>query len=89
MLRSKGFCHIASRPHTLAVWSQAGPNLSIEPGELLDGHTARQELVVIGVELDLDKPRRRIDPLAGRPGPQHCFDDAAGRRGHRSDRAFL
>ncbi|MBB5803188.1 hypothetical protein F4560_002956 [Saccharothrix ecbatanensis] len=31
-------------------------------GELLDGHTARQELVFIGVDLDRDEPRRRLDP---------------------------
>jgi G3E family GTPase len=62
VVRSKGFCHIASRPHMLAVWSQAGPTLTIEPGELLDGHTARQELVFIGVDLDRDEPRRRLDP---------------------------
>ena len=62
VLRSKGFCHLASRPHTLAVWSQAGPNLTIEPGELLDGQAGRQELVFIGIGLDPDEPRRRLDP---------------------------
>jgi G3E family GTPase len=61
-LRSKGFCHIASRPHTLAVWSQAGPSMTIEPGELLTGPTAAQELVFIGVGLDPGEPRRRLDP---------------------------
>jgi G3E family GTPase len=38
LLRSKGFCHIASRPDVLAVWSQAGPNLVLEPGQLLGAH---------------------------------------------------
>lgn len=64
VLRSKGFCHIASRPDVLAVWFQAGPNLVLEPGELLDGaeESPRQELVFIGVGLDPDEPRRRLDP---------------------------
>jgi G3E family GTPase len=82
VLRSKGFCHLASRPHTVAVWSQAGPNLTIEPGELLDGHTARQELVFIGVDLDRDEPRRRLDPalltdaeLASGPAAWRRFTD--------------
>ena len=82
VVRSKGFCHIASRPHTLAVWSQAGPNLTIEPGELLDGHAARQELVFIGIGLDRDEPRRRLDPalltddeLAAGPAVWRRMDD--------------
>ncbi|SEQ29393.1 GTP-binding protein [Lentzea albida] len=62
VLRSKGFCHIATRPDVLAVWSQAGPNLVIEPGELLDSPQARQELVFIGVDLDVAEPARRLDP---------------------------
>lgn len=33
LLRSKGFCWIASRPGLAAIWSQAGPNLVIEPGQ--------------------------------------------------------
>ncbi len=62
VLRSKGFCHIATRPDVLAVWSQAGPNLTLEPGQLLATPRARQELVFIGVDLDRDEPRRRLDP---------------------------
>ncbi len=59
VLRSKGFCWIASRPEFLAVWSQAGPNLVIEPAqywEAEDGATAlgpSQEVVLIGVRLDV------------------------------------
>ncbi|WP_424186755.1 GTP-binding protein [Actinokineospora sp. G85] len=82
VIRSKGFCHIATRPHTLAVWSQAGPNLTIEPGELLDTPTARQELVFIGIGLDPTEPTRRLDPalltdteLAEGPTAWKSYDD--------------
>lgn len=57
VLRSKGFCWIASRPTIAAIWSQAGPNLVIEPAqywsatELAPG----QEIVIIGVTLDRDR----------------------------------
>lgn len=54
LLRSKGFCWIASRPDVAAVWSQAGPNLTIEPAQYWS--TAEfppgQEIVFIGVKLD-------------------------------------
>ncbi|HEX7302078.1 GTP-binding protein, partial [Lentzea sp.] len=82
VVRSKGFCHIATRPHTLAVWSQAGPNMTIEPGERLDGHTATQELVFIGIGIDPDEPRRRLDPAlltddehSAGPSAWRLFDD--------------
>ncbi|MGI5500791.1 GTP-binding protein [Lentzea sp. CA-135723] len=82
VLRSKGFCHIASRPDVLAVWSQAGPNLVIEPGQLLSSPTARQELVFIGVDLDVTEPARRLDPalltdaeLAAGPEAWRTFED--------------
>ncbi|WP_176561996.1 GTP-binding protein [Mycolicibacterium palauense] len=54
VLRSKGFCWIASRPAIAAIWSQAGPNLVIEPAqywattEIPPG----QEIVFIGVRID-------------------------------------
>ncbi|RAS66922.1 G3E family GTPase [Lentzea atacamensis] len=82
VLRSKGFCHIASRPDVLAVWSQAGPNLTFEPGQLLTTPLARQELVFIGVDLDVAEPGRRLDPalltdeeLAAGPDLWRTFDD--------------
>jgi G3E family GTPase len=66
VLRSKGFCWIASRPDVLAVWSQAGPNLALEPGELLgaDGMNGApgQELVFIGIGLGPNEPAERLDP---------------------------
>jgi G3E family GTPase len=82
VLRSKGFCHIATRPDVLAVWSQAGPNLVLEPGQLLDAPQARQELVFIGVDLDVTEPARRLDPalltdseLAAGPAGWRTFED--------------
>jgi G3E family GTPase len=82
VLRSKGFCHIASRPDVLAVWSQAGPNLVFEPGQLLDAPLGRQELVFIGVDLDVTEPARRLDPalltdseLAAGPEAWRTFPD--------------
>jgi G3E family GTPase len=82
VLRSKGFCHVASRPDVLAVWSQAGPNLSLEPGQLLPSPSARQELVFIGVGLDVTEPARRLDPalltdseLAAGPPVWRTFED--------------
>ncbi|MGK8520953.1 GTP-binding protein [Nocardia asteroides] len=63
LLRSKGFCWIASRSTLAAVWSQAGPNLVFEPAawwsslEVPPG----QEIVFIGIELDCDKVRALLD----------------------------
>ncbi|MFE6920195.1 GTP-binding protein [Nocardia sp. NPDC057663] len=63
MLRSKGFCWIASRPELAAIWSQAGPNLTFEPGAWWSSLEvpAGQELVVIGVRLDKAGVRRELD----------------------------
>ncbi len=63
LLRSKGFCWIASRSTLAAVWSQAGPNLVFEPAawwsslEVPPG----QEIVFIGIKLDCDKVRSLLD----------------------------
>ncbi|MFD8243634.1 GTP-binding protein [Nocardia sp. NPDC059691] len=63
LLRSKGFCWIASRSPLAAVWSQAGPNLVFEPAawwsslEVPPG----QEIVFIGVKLDCAKVRALLD----------------------------
>ncbi|MEE6178788.1 GTP-binding protein [Mycobacterium sp. 050134] len=53
VLRSKGFCWIASRPDIAAIWSQAGPNLAIEPAQYWStaDFPAGQEIVFIGVDL--------------------------------------
>lgn len=57
ILRSKGFCWIASRPTIAAIWSQAGPNLVIEPAQYWYGTdiSPGQEIVLIGVKLDRDR----------------------------------
>jgi G3E family GTPase len=34
VLRAKGFVWLASRPEVMAIWSQAGDNLTLEPGGL-------------------------------------------------------
>ncbi|MEU4318762.1 GTP-binding protein [Nocardia fluminea] len=63
MLRSKGFCWIASRPELAAIWSQAGPNLTFEPGAWWSELEvpAGQELVFIGVRLDAPAVRGELD----------------------------
>ncbi len=63
VLRSKGFCWIASRPEVAAIWSQAGPNLTIEPAQLWSSTEVPrgQELVFIGVRLDVHGPKRILD----------------------------
>ncbi|MBF6203573.1 GTP-binding protein [Streptomyces gardneri] len=63
LLRSKGFCWIASRSTLAAVWSQAGPNLVFEPAawwsslEVPPG----QEIVFIGIKLDSEEVRALLD----------------------------
>ena len=56
VLRSKGFCWIASRASIAAIWSQAGPNLVIEPAQYWDSIDVPpgQEIVLIGIRLDRD-----------------------------------
>jgi G3E family GTPase len=56
IVRSKGFCWIASRPAIAAIWSQAGPNLVIEPAQYWSSTDIApgQEIVFIGIKLDRD-----------------------------------
>ncbi|MED5814114.1 GTP-binding protein [Mycolicibacterium sp. 050232] len=63
VLRSKGFCWIASRPTIAAIWSQAGPNLVIEPAQYWSGTEIApgQEIVFIGIKLDRDNIHRLLD----------------------------
>ncbi|WP_067838029.1 GTP-binding protein [Nocardia lijiangensis] len=63
MLRSKGFCWLASRASLAAIWSQAGPNLTFEPAAWWSSLEvpAGQEIVFIGVHLDGDRVRTSLD----------------------------
>lgn len=63
VLRSKGFCWIASRPTIAAIWSQARPNLVIEPAQYWSTTDigARQEIVIIGIRLNRDRVRRLLE----------------------------
>ncbi|MEV6556424.1 GTP-binding protein [Nocardia sp. NPDC051756] len=63
LLRSKGFCWIASRPSLAAIWSQAGPNLVFEPAAWWSALEvpAGQEIVFIGINLDRDRVRALLD----------------------------
>lgn len=63
LLRSKGFCWLASRPELVGLWSQAGANLRLEPVALwseFDG-VRGQEIAFIGVGLDPMEPYLRLD----------------------------
>ncbi|OBB11313.1 cobalamin biosynthesis protein CobW [Mycolicibacterium setense] len=61
LLRSKGFCWIASRPSIAAIWSQAGPNLVFEPAQFWSATEIQpgQEIVFIGIRID----REAVDTL--------------------------
>ncbi|WP_280441786.1 GTP-binding protein [Nocardia brasiliensis] len=63
LLRSKGFCWIASRPTLAAIWSQAGPNLVFEPAAWWSSLEvpAGQEIVFIGLDLDRERVRALLD----------------------------
>ena len=63
LLRSKGFCWIASRPSIAAIWSQAGPNLVLEPAQYWSTAdiAPSQEIVFIGVRLDRDRVHRLLE----------------------------
>jgi len=62
ILRSKGFCWVATRPDLAAIWSQAGPNLFIEAAGPWANTDERpgQEIVFIGVHLDRSEPARLL-----------------------------
>ena len=63
LLRSKGFCRIATRPNIAAIWSQAGPNLTIEPAQYWTSTDIEpgQEIVFIGIRLETSSVRALLD----------------------------
>lgn len=63
LLRGKGFCWIATRPSIAAIWSQAGPNLVIEPAQYWSTTELKpsQEIVFIGVRIDKEKLTRLLE----------------------------
>lgn len=87
ILRSKGFFRLADRPGVIGLWSQAGAVARFEPYAARTGDE-RQELVFIGVDLERDALRARLDaclaadgePLGADPFPEWDlagFDDHA------------
>lgn len=62
LLRSKGFCWIASRPSIAAIWSQAGPNLVFEPAQFWSATEIQpgQEIVFIGIRIDREGVDRML-----------------------------
>jgi G3E family GTPase len=91
ILRSKGFLWLATRPELAALWSQAGQNGTCEPAGLWNTDRPEQEIVFIGVHMDEEAVRSRLDralldddELAAGPAawvdfvdPFPTFDDAA------------
>ncbi|MGW0841077.1 GTP-binding protein [Streptomyces sp. NPDC002787] len=63
VLRSKGFFTLATRPHVVGLWSQAGSVARFEPSAAHDGEAPHaQELVFIGTGL---RPEALHSALAG------------------------
>ena len=66
VLRSKGFCWLATRPDVMALWSQAGGSVGFEPLGYWDGDPdgagePRQEIVFIGTDLDQQAITETLD----------------------------
>ncbi len=71
VVRSAGFCRLASRPHTVAQWDHVGQMISFEPlgrdDELGDDEellALGQELAVIGIDLDQEGLTAALDEAA-------------------------
>jgi G3E family GTPase len=62
VIRSKGFVWLANHPDMRGVWSSAGRMYSVEPDESWDtGNEPRQELVIIGIQLDRSSISTMLD----------------------------
>lgn len=68
LVRSVGFCHVATRPHVTAQWDHVGGMLSLTPAQHDRALTAHEEplafgqdLALIGVGLDPEAVRAALD----------------------------
>lgn len=83
LIRSAGFCRIASRPGILARWEHAGSAMWIEPLGTDDGRAGvGQEIAFIGLDLSAPRLRHVLDraaltdgELAAGPEAWVGFDD--------------
>ncbi|MDO3399908.1 GTP-binding protein [Mycolicibacterium neoaurum] len=71
VVRSAGFCRLATRSHTVAQWDHVGHMMALTP-LAVDGHIGEdeemlsfgQELAFIGLDLDVDGLRAELDDAA-------------------------
>lgn len=71
VLRSVGFCHLATRPHITAHWEHVGENLTLSPAamdhQITEGEdplALGQDLALIGIGLDAEELLRGLDQAA-------------------------
>lgn len=71
VLRSAGFCRLATRAHVTAQWDQVGPQFSLTPlafdhqlGEADELLAIGQDLAFIGLGLDVEALRQGLDRAA-------------------------
>lgn len=83
VLRSVGFCRLASRPTTLARWEQVGSAMWIDPLQPDDGLSSiGQDIAVTGIDLKVERIVSALDTaavtdaeLAGGPAAWRRFAD--------------
>lgn len=71
VVRSAGFCRLATRPHVVAQWDHVGRVIGLEPLGRDDALTdddellaIGQDLAIIGLDLDVDGLRAALDAVA-------------------------